>query len=258
MKIAVRLAVFGLVVLSCFVGLPAHAETYEKPAMDNIMRSLVRFGAIDINDDMMLDLYARVNACDLYRQFYQDEFKWREIRTQMRKVIKEEAATYPTGYRYDTQMQLGRYDFEKKSYPFVHKEQNSGVNAFRMITHDSDFCTDEDMYGFPRGYRLVLASPIDVPDLPLKEEEAKALLKRMDEDGNKDHIVTARFNIRVVFIASLMPNNVSLEQPQEGGKTMARVRQRIQTDSIILDSRLDSIEFYEDPERTKLIYVYRP
>ena len=52
----------------------AQADTYDTPALMNIFKTLVRFGAVDIYDDDVIDLYARTNECEVYKKNYSDVF----------------------------------------------------------------------------------------------------------------------------------------------------------------------------------------
>lgn len=235
----------------------ARAETYEKPALMNLFKTLIRFNAVDINDDDIVDLYGRTNECEVYKKNYADVFKWEKIRSILRKQIREDVATYPTGYRYDTALKLDRYDFKKKIYPFSNMSRQQNVNTFTMQVSLSDYCIPHDLKGFPTIYKLVLGSPVVIEGLPLDEKQGEELFYRMNAEGNTTHIVYASFNIRVVYIASLATAE-EFKQIKTNPAGVAKVRQDIQLDTAVIDSRLDSIDYYEDEARTRLIYRYRP
>jgi hypothetical protein len=230
---------------------PARAEDYVKPDWPSLVKTLVRFNALDISDDRLLDEYAMITECDLYKSFYRDDFKWNQVRNAMRQSIKMNVATFPTSYRYETQLQLDRYDFHDKIYRLTDKSVIHNVNAFEIYSVSGSPCAGIDIVNIPHAFRAVLDTPLYFEGLPLAQADAEALLNRMKID-NPDRIVYTRFNLRVVYIESLRPpatgvTNKPLVQSNAQGSQSAR-----------LDVRLDSIEFYEDPAMTKLIYRFQP
>ena len=68
-----RLTVF---IFCLFFAASAHAEDYAKITLQNFLQTLVRFNAIDVNDDVLLDDYALVTDCDLIENFYENDFRW--------------------------------------------------------------------------------------------------------------------------------------------------------------------------------------
>lgn len=257
MRMSRFIALSLMVALLSFVVAPAFATTYEKPALNNIIKSMIRFGAMDIYDDEVIDVYARTNECKIFNEYYKDVFKWEEIRQKLRESVRTNVATYPTGYRYDTTLKLDRYDFKRQMFPFDLPAVQKKVNVFIMQAHQEDYCNDKDLRGFPTAFRLVLGSPVSLEGLELNEEQGKALFTRMNENKNFSHLVYVSFNIRVQFVASLDNTENKKKSREQSENALAKVQQKIQSDMITLDSRLDSIDFYEDAERTRLIYTQR-
>jgi len=240
-----------------FLARPVAAETYEKPALHNIIKSLIRFGAIDIYDNDSLDIIARTNECAIYKTYYPDAFAWEKVRGKLREKIRNEVVYYPTGYRFDKRLQLDRYDFENKIFPFSNMEHQNKVNTFTMDTERQDFCQETDLKGFPISYKLVLDKFVVLDGLRISEEEGKALAERMKANHNPSLIVYASFNIRVMYIAALATAS-EIRASKNPLLQTAKIRQSVQFDTVQLDSHLDSIDYYEDEARTRLIYTYRP
>lgn len=253
-------ALIVAVLLSCASGSPARADAYVKPSTETLLNTLVRFGAIDLMQDKVLDAYTQVMDCDVYLKYFSDEFKWQKVRPVVRDHVKNEIATYPTGFRYETKVQLGRYDFKKKIYPFTEKAQRFNINAFSIDRHFSEKCRVVTLYDsakiIPTSYKFVLASPINIDGLPLDEKDGNALFNRMEKDGNVDHMVYARINLRVTFIAPIDFKEDLSEK--EKFALRSKVLQSATGGAIRIDSRLDSIEYYEDEAMTRLVYLYRP
>jgi hypothetical protein len=129
------------------------------------------------------------------------------------------------------------------------------VNTFVLYAVKGTDCGSADIEMIPRTFRAVLSSPFYLDSLPLAPKDAQALLKQMDGDNNTDHIIHARFNIRIVYIEPLRKEvekrgsdiNTHYRQSNVEGHNVAR-----------LDARLESIDFYEDLDHTKLVYQFQP
>lgn len=233
----------------------ARADEYSATTLANIAKTLIRFGAIDIRRDDVIDLFSRITVCQSYKAYYRDDFKWERIRKEMRKIIRDGVAAYPYAFKYDAVLQLDRYDFKAGMYRFTDKTAQTSSNVFTIAVHNEDFCTPEQNALLPYTYKFVLDQPVKMTGLPLSAEEGKQLLARMVVSKNVDRLIYTRFNIRVVYVAPIAAT--SQEERERRGDTL-RVTQDTGVDYIKLDSRLDSIEYFEDPERTKLIYSFRP
>ena len=245
---AAVLAVFWA--LSVFTS-PATASEFVVPTVDNILKILIRFGALNMGDDRILDNYAKITECKLYRHFYSDDFRWRDFRDAIRKSIKQNIGEYPTGIYYDAELQLDRYDFKQKIYKFREKSSLKGVDYFTFVVKDNK-CGSEEVRLFPTEYRVVLDQPLLISGIPLSENDAKTLLKRMKDNKNDLLLIYARFNFQIVFVDRLSWNINNKNQEtgplhQSGNKKQAR-----------LDANLASIDFFEDKAKTRLIYSYRP
>ncbi|MGE4351041.1 MAG: DUF4852 domain-containing protein [Bdellovibrionales bacterium] len=233
-------------------------EEYIKPGLESVIKTMIRFGALDMKEDAVVDSFARIAACDLYKKYFDDEFQWKKVRPVIRDFVRKEIATYPTGYRYESTLQLGRYNFKEKFFPFTDHSQRFKINVFPFYTKSPNTCGSEPLRGFTQKYSFILDKPIDIVGLPLDPDEAKALLKRLDVAGNMDRIIYVRFNMRVTFVAPL-----AVEEKEDPHKSLkvantTQVAQNRDTSAMVLDARLDSAEYYEDDKFSKLIYIYRP
>ncbi|MDD5585748.1 MAG: DUF4852 domain-containing protein [Alphaproteobacteria bacterium] len=229
------------------------AEEYAPPTFSNIVKALVRFGALDISDDNNLNGYAMVVECKLYKRYFDNDFKWHQIQAAMRKAIRQDVSSFPTALYYDATLKLDRYNFKNKVYQFTDKSSLANVDYFTLLARLDDACViSETNRVLPEEYQFVLDQPLVLAGIPLSEEDGQTLLTRMDGSNNKSHLVFARFNMRIVFISRLTR---PLDQNNRPAKML---RQDAGKNFVRLDARMGSIDFYEDEARTKLIYSYRP
>lgn len=229
----------------------AQADEYVSPTYPNLVKMLVRFGALDIRDNDAIDSYALVVECKLYHHFVANDFKWHDIQDAIRKSIKQDITTFPTGLTYKSQLQLDRYDFKKNLYLFNKKSAPLNVNLFSLQANMDRACDSNAKNLIPKRFQIVLEQSVSLPGIPLSEEEGKLLLKRMKDSGNKDHAVYANFNMRITYIAP-----VQREKKQDKGEIIGMFIQPQRGDVVRLDAHLTSIDIYEDKDRKKLLYRY--
>lgn len=245
---------FIALLLCLFLALPVQADDYIKPSFDNLLKTLVRFSALDLRIDPLLDEYAMVTDCGLYKNFYSDDFKWNQVRAAIRDSVRLNIATFPMSYQYDTNLQLGRYDFQQSLYKFTDKSTVDNVNAFMIYSIEEPNCGGRPIKYLPSTFHAVLDVPVTIPGLPLAESDGRALLHEMEKDGNKDHIVYTRFNLNIVYVEPLRKVSIG----ENAAVRYSQSNTPASSHSVRLDTRLDSVDFFEDPAMTKLIYSYRP
>jgi len=240
-----------LFVLITGLSAPVRAEDYAKPDWTNLLRTLIRFSALSLEDDKVLDEYALATECALYKTFYHDDFQWNRVRNTIRESVRQNVAIFPTSYTYETQLQLDRYDFKEKIFHFTPKTTIHNVNALRFYNIEGASCEGTAVKLLPTAFRAVVDVPVNVEGIPIGAQDAEDLLKHMKANGNIDRVVNAVFNLRVVYIDPL--------RPTKDGDNKALIQGNNAEDrSVRLDVRLDSINFYQDDKQTKLIYRLQP
>lgn len=241
----------------------AHADYYAKPTLANLIKTMIRYDAIDFNDNRILDIYIRGQDCGIYARFFNDEFTWEKLRRDVRRDLKEKIPFFPVAYTYEAPLQLERYDFVKRLYPFYMKKGEFDVNTFTVDASNDISCIDKGEKYIPLRFKFVLKENLKMLGLDISEAEGQALFERMEAVGNDQHIIYPRFNVRVVHIPKLATKKVIQEEIKKntwGGKMLGDVGmfQPAEGREVFFGCVLDSVEYYEDEKRTKLIYTYWP
>ncbi len=233
------------------------ADDFAAPSLANLVKTLVRFGAIDVRRDEVINAYAKVVECDIYKKHYSDDFTWRKVQAALRESIKQDIETFPTSYRYDAVLELDRYDFKDKIFRFTEKTAQKSSNVFTVIAQTEDFCGAEKGPYLTGAYSFVLDEPVRLEGLPISEGDGKLLLNRMKEAQNKERQVFTRFYFYVAYIAPIVKKRadqvVAADDP-----FIPIVAQDVSGGVTNINARLDSIEYCEDKACTKLIYRYTP
>jgi len=250
--------VFFFVFLTLFsLTRSAHADDYIAPTWGDLVKTLIRFNALNMTDMSLIDEYGLITECDLYKAFYRDDFKWNQVRQALSQSIKNDVATFPTRYRYVARWQLDRYDFQTKVFKFTDRSKISNVNSFVIYQVSGTPCEVADVKLIPRVFRAVIPEPVYMDGLPIGEEDAHNLVEQMKKDGNSDRVIWLRFNMRIVYIQPLVKTSRGKQSGVAGTYDDNIQYQQlggVKPDTVRLDARLESIEAYEDQDLTKLIY----
>ncbi|MGB4100853.1 MAG: DUF4852 domain-containing protein [Alphaproteobacteria bacterium] len=254
MKIVCNIAL-GILLLA---GSPSlSAEEYIEPTPLALTQSMFRFGALDINNDLIIDDYAKIAECDLFTAFHNDDFRWQKIRAGLRTKIRNEVVTYPTSYYVVGKLYLDRYDFKNKTFKINNDQITtnphvSSFNSFTLHNAVSSACNNNALKVLPMIYHAVLETQMRVPGFVMGESDANALLSRMNASGNTARKIYVKFNLSIVYADKVQ---IDYSKMDLWNNTMSWVGK---TGSVRMYSRLESIEYFEDSERTKKIYVYNP
>lgn len=235
----------------------ASPETYAVPTWENLIKTMARFGALDFSDPKLVDDYAIIAECKIYKSFFEDEFKWKDIQPSLVQSIQLNLGSYPLAYQYDVSLKLARYDFKNGLFNFTDKNALKGINTIHLLSSAKHDCGKESVLLLPHTFLAVFPTPSFIEGLPLSETEAKALLFRMENEENTDRRVFVRYRFRIIFIEpfkKIMLEDAGLEKKytyeqyaaKKPGSGIAR-----------FDAQIDSIAIYEDEDRTKLLYLYK-
>lgn len=229
----------------------AWAEQYIIPSDRAILQTMLRFGALDINTDVVIDDYAKLAECDLYTVFHENEFKWDKIRKGLRNKIRQEASTYPTNYMIKGFVSLDRYDFKNKIFLMSEGSSILNVNAFKIMVFNNSYC-QKPLKVLPRDYLATIDTRINIPGFIMSEADAQAMLDRFNKANNKARQIVVKFNIQIIDVP-LVRIDRSNVAAQYDPKTFVGL-----SPNIVLSAKLNSVEFYEEPEMKRRISIYIP
>jgi len=243
---------FAFLCLCLCFAVPAHAEDYATLTWPDLLHTLVRFNALNLEtDDRLLDDYAMITDCDLYRYYYKDDFKWNRLRALIRRSSAKDSANYPVRYHYDHKFQLDRYDFETKIYRFSPRTQIHNIGDIIIFTFAGPACDNLSPEYMPSSFKAKFNKPLTIPGLELDPKTTEALLHYMDAAGNDEHYVYARFNLAIVYIEPLR------KTPPGAGDT-PYYQSHNDPGALVIDTRIDSVQFFKDPDMTQLVYIFTP
>ena len=213
-------------------------EAFALPTFRDMAIASIMLGAYDINDNKVIDEYAKLMYCSLYREKFKSDFEWNNIRRELGNKIKSKREYFRTNYEMTGVIYLGRYSFETQDFPFVKNTALVNVGSLTLLGLSrrapevmAELCRgDEDESFFPTSYIFLMQQPLTLDRIKMPMDEAEKLLKRMDLMNNKERSLHARFRVRLMAAAGI--------DGRGGGKLMLR-------------GELVSIDIFYDPEMTK-------
>jgi hypothetical protein len=250
-----HMAVFCFCVLLAF---PARAaeEKYIPATFPDLLHSLVKFNALNVmEDNNLLDEYAAITDCDLYLYYYKDDFKWNQIRTLIRRSITQDLPKYPTRFYFKARFKLDRYDFADELYRFSRRTQINALNVIELWEFTGPVCGDVYAFYLPLVYKAKLDPAVTIPGLRIDPKSAEAMQNFMDANGNSGREVYGRFNLSVIYIE---PLRRTAADPGAIHREYSYYQARNPRHTLIIDVRVDSVDFYEDIEMTKMVYSFKP
>jgi len=235
-------------------GDPGPVSKYIKSTWANLVKSMIHYDALNIDDLNLVDEYAQIAECDIYKHFHENEFMWHKIRKEIQDEVHQQKASFPIFLHFDTKLQFGHYDFDKKIYFFTEKTKIKNINAFTLLSAIGPPCVPgEVIKNLPKNFHAVISDPVGLEGIPYTSTDAETIHDAMEADKNIDHIVYTRFNLHITYILPLekrlMLGTSGKVEYVQGGFSAGNAR---------LDATLDSIDFFEDPAMTKSIYTYYP
>jgi hypothetical protein len=153
--------------------------------LENLAKAAARLGAIDLEDDRVLDDYARVVHCDIYQRFHGDEFAWRDVRTAMRQSIAQNKDSFPTSFYLYRKETFGPYDFSTHTLPLTGDAVMRRTDDLEM----ADFTeTEQKVCGvklevLPEIFVAILDKAVQMTVVPLAEDHAAIVVHYFDNNG---------------------------------------------------------------------------
>jgi Domain of unknown function (DUF4852) len=208
---------------------------------ETLSKAYIRLSMVDLKNDRIIDDFAALNLCKLFKRYYSDEFAWREARIVIRKIIERTSKSFPIHMVMHSTINLGRYNFSDGVLEISERDVFKKVGIFNLTSATYGDCLSVLLTTLPDKYVLRLTNPINLSAIPLGEASAYRLLNQMKREKNENREVYISFFIKLNDFIS----NYSQIDKDKILSTEAR-------------GTLVSLRFFADRERTSLIYDYIP
>ncbi len=179
---------------------------YAQTTLDNLVKSYFLLTDLDINDNNIIDQYMMVTECELFKQFYTNDFEWNKVRGATRDFIKLNKAHFPKRFEFIQPLYLDRYDFKVGGFFLmpqskllsVTRLQISGnrLNEYPCVKQSSKY----NEYKMPVNAVLNMERPLNynfVRAAPELADEYLAYLKKYKIDTSEGRPAYIRYRVKV-------------------------------------------------------------
>lgn len=239
------IAVFAFLVLFAQQGVAAKndgtiGEAYAVPTYKEISQTLLMLGGVDVNDPKVMEDYAKMVYCGLYKEKFKNDFEWNKVRGLIASRALEKKEMFRTHYEIRGTMKLDRYNFEGQYFPFTKDTEVVNVGSM-VLTEREDlipFCgVTNPSKRFPVMTFLDLNQPLNLTSLKMPMDEAEKFLTKLADLNVKDRIIYVRFRFKIMEVTEV----TKAFYPQDEF-TQARFL-----------ARMNQIDFFFDRDLTKWI-----
>ncbi len=158
---------------------------YEKPSRQKFSRLYWALGMLDLKEDKNIDNFLMINECDIYKDYYYNEFEWKRVRESGRQFLAENSSKFPLRFEVAQLLQLGEYDLQTESFnvlPEYQIKETSRIEVFPQDLYDVVCRYDgrnriQLIDGYPIGIIAELNRPISVVTIPVPEELARKYIE---------------------------------------------------------------------------------
>lgn len=173
-----------------------------------------------------VDGYARIFACPLVMEYYNNEFEWRKVRDNLNMSINRLDREYFSYYEFSGSVELDPYDFEREIFPLNKNATLQGVrllNLFRYSTQSQRgekncaqaFRKSEQFIAehLPTSFSVRLPSAINLKEIPMTAKDAEKFVSIVaPQERTNTRKVHIRFRVRLDAIADSRVSGTSQEE----------------------------------------------
>lgn len=162
-------------------------------------------GVRSLSSDDDIDNFLKINECDMYKEFYSNEFEWRNIREIAKDSISIKLNKIPKTLEYVQPIYVKQYDFKRKGFPLDKDYKFAGSSRFHISPDDiKDLkCTKYIKFlDYPSDIVLFSKRPVYLTFIPLDIETAKEFTENVPATLNDDdeYIRPMYIKMNVAFI----------------------------------------------------------
>jgi hypothetical protein len=154
---------------------------YERPTREKFSRLYWVMDMLDLNDDAAIDNFLMINECDIYKDYYFNEFEWKKIRESGRKFLEENKDSFPIRFEIVQPLFLGEYDTATKSFDVIPEYQVKETRRMEILpdNYTDKACLDDGsgripiIDKYPGGVIAEFNRPINITKIPVPPDLAK-------------------------------------------------------------------------------------
>lgn len=213
-----------------------YAGAYNQSDIENLSKLYWRLGVYDAADTKAIENFIKINNCQVYQDYYNNEIEWRKIVSSMKTYLEKNRSSFPTNIQFTLQLNIGKYDVEKGGFEIINK---TGFNKSKIINVKSSIvsktaCIDKSVLEtYPQNALIKLKAPLDLNFIHVDEHVAQAFIIKKKNDPARN----AYLRLRVTF------NQYDGNLRGEEGQLFS-----------VMDGTIDGYDVFEDSELRSVLY----
>lgn len=189
MKVLIAI-LFSLLPLLPFASYAADNTNYITPSLQNLSKAYWALGMLNADNPDDLDHYLLINECDIFKRYSGDDFEWQKIRGATKDLMQTKGKSFPLTFRFIQPLNIGKYDFQKQSFPVDEEDQIIGTRKFFFLSQrvQEDICA-QDIDSIPRYPKAILAElnrPITIKEIKVPVHIADAYIKLQQDHRRRE------------------------------------------------------------------------
>lgn len=154
-------------------------DQYVEPNIQNLSKLYWAMAVYDYQDDEAIENFLRINECDLYKKYYNDDFALRDLRDVMRESIKQRLSTFPLKMEIMLKIGLDRYDMGSERFKVSGGTQFLGSKKIEFLTGVVPFVcgVNASIPRYPHNFIINLNRPFTLTEISVPPEIAKAYIE---------------------------------------------------------------------------------
>ncbi len=228
---------------------------YEKPTTKALSHLMWGVGFYNLEDDLAVDEFIRINECAIHEAFSTDEFEWSKVRAATKSFIKENKREFPSRFQFVLPLKLGDYDAKRNAFEIQKDFEVVSIRRFELQATDfnESICSRDNKKNpstYPRALVLEFSRPFTLTHVPTTEAKANIYIKNK-LDLMKKYYEIAHHNKSVMY--SLRNAYLVLKvKVFTHGKYLGRNQYNVSM--VQMMGILEGYEIYEDIERNNLFF----
>jgi len=170
--------------------------------------TMLLLDGLDINDTRIMNEYAKLMYCPLYKEKFKNDFEWNGVRREILRRVQTKAEFFRTSYEIVAPIYLDRYNFESQEFPLTARSKLVRVGMFNMFNgQDNPLPMEKGIFCdatlpslvFPTSYSFFIDRPFTLDRLKIPMDEAEKLISKMETLGIQDRKLYLRLRLRAYY-----------------------------------------------------------
>lgn len=178
-------------------------ESYAAPSFQELYRTMVMLGGVDITKPQVADEYAQLIDCERYQKTFSRDLEWNDVRQQIIARVQEKRDYFRVLYEVTSIFKVGRYNSEGQFFPLSSDTALKSAGSTALLSYEDyqPYCgLKEASPFFPPVINLIFNKPLTVDRIPVPQTMVGRLLARMEETRNSERYLYGRIRFRVVDV----------------------------------------------------------